>query len=346
MKVLSSKNILLFIVCFGLTAQVFGQEQPVETKKINFGYSKNPASKVKKQSENSETNNSSEQKNQISANTDAAEENNYESRSAANKTLEIAKRASVNALPPTEIYRVGVSDVLFISLQNAPAKTSTYYTVLSDGSIDYPLAGGMISVGGLTIEEIEELLNSKISLHENPQVSVKVREYASHPITVLGLVEKSGEKFIQREAVPLFVVKAEAIVSPNAAEVLIRRADSTIEIVKLSDPKADEVLILPGDFVEFRNAGASRKSNGESQFYYIGGNIISGGQKDFHDGLTLTQAILAAGGLKKSGVKTVVIRRKNEAGLLESQAFNLKEIKNGKIPDPEIEAGDTIEIDD
>lgn len=345
MKVLSSKNILILALSLSIPVQIFGQEQTPETKKINFGYSRNPSSKAKKQAANSATNNA-EEKVQISANTNIESENNFESRSAAKKTLEIARRSSAAALPPTEVYRVGVSDVLFISLQNAPAKSSTYFTVLSDGSIDYPLAGGMISVSGLSIEEIEDLLTSKISLYENPQVSVKVREYASHPITVLGLVEKSGEKFIQREAVPLFVVKAEAIVQPNADEVSIRRTNSTTETFKLNDPKSDEILILSGDIVEFRNAGTSKKTSGETQYFYIGGNIANGGQKDFHEGLTLTQAILASGGLKKSSAKSVVIRRKNEAGLLEPKTFNLKEIKNGKIPDPEIQAGDTIEIDD
>lgn len=345
MKVLSSKNILILALSLTISVQVFGQEQTTETKKINFGYSRNPSSKAKKQAENSTTNNS-EQKVQISANTSTQNEENFESRSAAKKTLEIAKRSSAAALPPTEIYRVGVSDVLFISLQNAPAKSSTYFTVLSDGSIDYPLAGGMISVSGLTIEEIEDLLIGKISLYENPQVSVKIREYASHPITVLGLVEKSGEKFIQREAVPLFVIKAEAIVQPNADEVSIRRANSTTENFKLNDPKADDILILSGDIVEFKNANAGRKTSGETQFFYIGGNVVSVGQKDFHEGMTLTQAILASGGLKKSNAKSVIIRRKNEEGLLEPKSFNLKEIKNGKIPDPEIQAGDTIEIDD
>lgn len=345
MKVLNSKNILILALSLSIPASIFGQEQTPETKKINFGYSRNPASKVKKQAESSVINNS-EPKVQISANTTTDSENNFESRSSATKTLEIAKRSSAAALPPTEVYRVGVSDVLFISLQNAPAKSSTYFTVLSDGSIDYPLAGGMISISGLSIEEIEDLLTSKISLYENPQVSVKVREYASHPITVLGLVEKSGEKFIQREAVPLFVVKAEAIVQANADEVSIRRANSLTETFKLNDPKSDEILVLSGDIVEFRNAGANKKSSGEMQFFFIGGNIVSGGQKDFHEGLTLTQAILASGGLKKSSAKSVVIRRKNEAGLLEPQTFNLKGIKDGKIPDPEIQSGDTIEIDD
>ncbi|MGI9055737.1 MAG: polysaccharide biosynthesis/export family protein [Pyrinomonadaceae bacterium] len=342
------KILLVFSIIFGLFGRVDAQEKPPEEKKVNFGFTRNPSSKVKRNTVTSEVKNSTEEKVQISSNTNPpiTKEVKFESRSAAQKTLDIAKRANLATLPPTEIYRVGVSDVLFISLQNAPAKTSTYFTVLNDGTIDYPLAGEMILVSGLTVEEIEELLQGKIKLYENPQVAVKVREYASHPITVLGLVEKSGEKFIQREAVPLFVVKAESIVQANADQVVIRRGNTDVETVSLTDPKADEILILPGDILEFRNGKTIRNSNSEQQFYYIGGNIASGGQKDFHDGMTLTQAILASGGLKKSNAKSVVIRRKNENGLLEPAIFNLKEIKNGKAADPVLQAGDTIEIDD
>ena len=323
-----------------LCGQVFAQEQPIKTKKINFGYSKNPDTKPKKQiietADNSQTQKSSQAEN-------VSENIKPEENTIAKKTLEIAKKSSSKNLPPTETYKVGTGDILFVSLQNAPAKDSTYFTVLNDGTIDYPLVGKLISVAGLTTDEIEELLREKITLFENPQVSVRVRDYASHPIKVLGLVEKAGEKFLQREAIPLFVIKAEAIVQPKATQVAIRRSDSTTETLSLLDPKTDETLIFSGDIVEF--SIDNNKSNAQQpQFYFIGGEIILAGQKDFHQGLTLSQAILAAGGLRKTNIKQIIVRRKNTAGLLTSTAYNLKEIKDGKIADPLLEAGDTIEV--
>jgi protein involved in polysaccharide export with SLBB domain len=158
------------------------------------------------------------------------------------------------------------------------------------------------------------------------------------------LVEKAGEKKLQREAVPLYVVRAEAIVQSKATQAVIRRKNADAEILNLKDAKSDEVLVFPGDIIEFNsgNNGAAMHSN----FYYIGGGILSGGQKEFYQGLTLTQAILAAGGLKKSNVKKVVIRRKNSQGMLISWLYDLKAIKDGKAPDPTLELGDTIEIGD
>ncbi|MCY7374951.1 MAG: polysaccharide biosynthesis/export family protein [Pyrinomonadaceae bacterium] len=326
-----SKIILPALVC-GLAAHnVWAQTQQPTPKKVNFGYSQNPKTKTK--SENSQT-----------ANQTQAIADNFESRSIANKTLEVAKRANNAAVAPTEIYKIGVGDILFVSLQNAPAKDSTYFTVLNDGTIDYPLAGEMVAVGGLTTEEIEDLLKEKVKLYENPQISVKVREHASHKITVLGLVEKAGEKYLQREAMPLFVVRAEAVVQSKARLAVVKRANKETETIDLKDPKSDDVLIFPGDIVEFKSDQDFVEDSSAPQFYYIGGNVASAGQKDFHQGLTLTQAILASGGLKKQTVKKVVVRRKNQAGMLSPIEFDLDSIKAGKQPDPILRAGDTIEI--
>ncbi|HLM60422.1 MAG TPA: polysaccharide biosynthesis/export family protein [Pyrinomonadaceae bacterium] len=341
-----------FITAFGTAAGVTAQTEQGTVKKVNFGYSQNP--KTKPKSPNSDGANKAEVvpeteiaisagENKIDVNSanPAQENKEFESRSVASKTLEVVKKANKNAVSPTEIYKVGVGDVLFISLQNAPAKASTYFTVLNDGSIDYPLAGEMISVTGMTTDEIEDLLKEKIKLFENPQVSVKVREHASHAITVLGLVEKAGEKYLPREAVPLFMIRAEAIVQPRASFVVIKRANSETEQVNLKDAQSDEILIFPGDILEFKAADGIETTSAAQHFYYIGGKIPSAGKKDFHPYLTLWQAILDAGGLK---VKKVIIRRKNEAGLLTSTEYDLNQIKNGKQPDPLIKAGDTIEI--
>jgi polysaccharide export outer membrane protein len=352
-----------FIAGFALAGEAVAQSEQPTVKKVNFGYSQNPKTKSKsvdaEKTNRTEVVPTTEVPNIIETKTvepttieptnfggETVTTNNveFESRSVANKTLEVVKRANTLAVSPTEIYKIGVGDVLFISLQNASAKDSTYFTVLNDGTIDYPLAGEMIQVGGLTAEEIEDLLKTKIKLYEKPQVSVKVREHASHRITVLGLVEKAGEKFLPREAVPLFMIRAEAIVQPRANLALIKRFNSETERVDLNDSKSDEVLIFPGDIIEFKSSDVTVTDSSAAQFYFIGGNVVSGGQKSFHQGLTLTQAILASGGLKKTTVKKVVLRRKNQEGLLSALEFDLNSIKAGKQPDPLLHPGDTIEV--
>ncbi len=353
----------LFLLTFVFLFLIFGNvsaQTPVETpKKINFDYSRNPKTKVKSETKESQGNAdpkvedvqsvNSNQKTDTEINADNKTENEqlkpveFESRSVAAKTLEVAKRANKAALSPTEIYKVGIGDILFISLQNAPSGSTTYFTVLNDGTIDFPLAGKTVFVQGLTTDEIEEYLKENIKVVENPQLTVRIREHSSHSIAVLGLVEKPGEKFLQREAIPLFVVRAEAIVKPNANRVIIRRSNSVTETFDLNLVNYEDVLVFPGDIVEFSNFVEPKPVVQVPQFYYIGGVKVDG-QKDFYKGITLTQAILASGGLIKTKIKFVIIRRKNKDGLLEPTEYNLIEIKDGKIPDPLIEAGDTIEV--
>lgn len=358
MTLLNKKLVFLLALFSAAFTEIDAQTAPeTAPKRVNFGYSQNPKTKTKAQSSGKNAKTTAKVNNTAANSPIAQTENNvsedsneraradeFSSRSIAKKTFEIAKRAASN-VSPTEIYKIGVGDVLFVSLPNAPTKSSTYFTVLNDGTIDYPLAGEMVSVANLTSDEVEDLLRTKIKIYENPQISVKVRENTSHSIRVLGLVEKAGEKFLQREAVPLYVIKAEAVVEPRAALVAIKRANSQTEIVDLKDAKSEDVLIFPGDILEFKAAPGFAVSDSSSpQFYFIGGEIKSAGQKDFHPGLTLTQAILASGGLRKSNVKKAVIRRKNEQGLLSPIEFDLNAVKNGKQPDPVLQAGDTIEV--
>ena len=78
------------------------------------------------------------------------------------------------------------------------------------------------AAGGLTADEISDRFESELkrrALVENPKVSVGVRDYASHTILVSGLVKESGPKILRREAIPLYVVVADAQPLPEAEHV-------------------------------------------------------------------------------------------------------------------------------
>ncbi len=258
----------------------------------------------------------------------------------AQTTYKTARAEEINSLSPTDFYKIGIGDVLFVSLRNIP-QSSGYFTVRADGTIDYPLAGERVSVADLTPDAAEELIISGIKLFPDPQVDIKVREYASHKIVVSGLVESPGEKYMQREAMPLFVIKAEAVVRPTATKVAIKRdLQAKSEIYDLGKATTDEILIYPGDTIEFSNEGSTAPRSGN---YFIGGEIVNSGQKDLSYGLTLYQAVVVSGGTKGDPRKAI-IRRKNEQGTFHILEHNLRAIKNGKAMDPLIAVGDIIEI--
>ena len=263
-------------------------------------------------------------------------------RPTAQNTNEVAKISPVRSPNPVEIYKAGIGDVLFVNLKNT-TNASGYYTVRANGTIDFPLAGDNVVVTDKTADEIGNSIAAAITLYANPRIEVKIREFASHKINVTGMVERSGEKCIQREAVPLFVVRAGALVDSKATKALVRRGDLTkIETYDLHDAKTDDVLIYPGNSIEFTTDSKSSVL-ATTGFYYIAGDVKTAGQKDFTSGLTLSKAVLASGGAK-GNPKKAMIRRKGDNGTLNVAEYSLRAIKDGKAADPALSPGDMIEI--
>lgn len=248
--------------------------------------------------------------------------------------------AAPPAPAPTSIYKVGVGDVLDIRLHNVNQRESTLFTVMPGGLVDYPLAGDPFNVSGMTTDEIAVRVAAELrrrAVFERPQVFVSVREYASHTVLVSGLVGDPGVKILRREAVPLYVLVAEAQPKPEAGRaVIMSHATGQTRTVDLTDAQGMATLVYPSDVVNMIVR--------PQEFYYVGGEVASPGQKDFHTGLTLTQALLASGGATRAAGPSVRVSRQGAGGLLASNVYDLNLIRDGKIPDPLLQPGDRIEV--
>jgi len=181
-------------------------------------------------------------------------------------TLGISASAQVtannHARGLTEVYRVGIGDVLDVQLPANPTDRSTLFTVLEGGFLDYPLTSAPVKVEGLTPSEIAARLRRQIKVIKSPAVIVKVRDYASHNVAILGLVGVPGSKTLRREAVPLKVVLAEARPLPEAARVTIIRLAAQSISVDLSDAKGMSTYVVSGDTIRVSaiTAGLTRVS--------------------------------------------------------------------------------------
>ena len=243
---------------------------------------------------------------------------------------------------PTAVYRVGPGDVLDIRLLNGRGgQRTTSYAVSPTGLLDYPVLKEPLPVAGLTADEVAARLGSTLSLRAggaDPEVAVGVREYVSHAIIVGGMVKEGGTKILQREGVPLYVIIAYAQPLPGAGEALVfGRATGRTTAVDLSDAAAMKTLVRPGDVVTVREL--------PKQFVYVAGAVREPGQKEFHSGLTLTQLLLAAGGVQTAGNTNVTVTRQDtDGGRLSTTRYNLAEIKAGRTPDPTLRPGDRVEV--
>ena len=249
-----------------------------------------------------------------------------------------SRKSLSRATPPTVAYHVGIGDVLDIRLENLPTRESTLFTVLKSGVVEYPLLNGPLSVAGMTTDEIAKLLTNEIKVIETTGVSVSVRDYVSHAVVISGLVDSPGKKALRREAMPLFAVLAEALPRSEASVATIVRGGKE-QTVSLNDEKAMATLVLPGDAIRISGAGSTA-----TRFVYVGGDVASPGEREFRDGMTLTQALLSAGGISRDNQTSVKVARRNSGGFLMSKEYNLRWIQEGKAQDPLLEAGDRIEV--
>jgi polysaccharide export outer membrane protein len=263
---------------------------------------------------------------------------------SAATTAAASTTTSTTAAPvaPTALYRVGVGDILDIRLMGGMSRDSTLFTVMSTGMLDYPLAGDPFNVVGMTTDEIGARLAAELkrrAVYDRAQFRINVREYVSHTAMVSGLVDLPGAKILRREAVPLYVVLSEANPRADAGRaVIISRATGRTKTLDLADPAALNELISHGDIINIQTR--------PQEFFYVGGQINAPGQKDFHPGMTLTQALLASGGVARdAGSKVkVTVSRQGADGRLVATEYLLNDIETGQIPDPRLQAGDRVEV--
>ena len=239
---------------------------------------------------------------------------------------------------PTAVYRIGAGDVLDVRLLRGADPRTTSYKVTPTGLLDHPALREPLAVAGLTTDEAAARLGAALRLRAG-EAAVGVREYASHAIIVGGMVKEPGTKIIQREAVPLYVVVAHAQPLAGAGQaVVVSRATARTVEADLSDAAAMRTLVRPGDVVTVREL--------PKRFVYVGGAVGRPGQKDFHAGLTLTQALLAAGGVQPQGGRavSVSVTRQGDDGRLSTARYVLAEIESGRAPDPVLRPGDRVEV--
>ena len=199
---------------------------------------------------------------------------------------------AIAAGTPTELKQRAGHSVVEVHVRDPQdiVRVAAALAELGDGEpqIDEATRRVSMTVPEGTAQLIAELRHRGIFQH--PQVRVSVREYASHAVLVSGLVGDPGTKILRREAIPLYVVIAEAQPKPEAGRaVVISHATGKTMNVDLGDAAGLNTLVQAGDVVNLVVR--------PPEFFYVGGEIASPGQKDFHSVMTLTQALLAAGGV-------------------------------------------------
>jgi polysaccharide export outer membrane protein len=223
-------------------------------------------------------------------------------------------------------------------------------TIQTSGVIALPLLGE-VEVGGLTLAEVQRKLATLLARDYlvNPQVEVKVKEYQSQFVSVVGEVNNPGRKPLRgRTRLIDLLVEAGGFTPRASGEIQIARREGSFEggsrILRMrlgsSSPSPQdqvnlEVLLRNGDLIT-----ASPK-------YYVTveGEIVRPGRYPIEGELTVTGAISTAGGLTRFGSNNLKVRRVDpETGQTRILEVDLKAIRKGKEKDLALLANDVVSV--
>jgi polysaccharide export outer membrane protein len=246
-------------------------------------------------------------------------------------------------------YRVGPGDVLEVTVfgNEDLSRTSTIQT---SGVIALPLLGE-VEVAGLTLPEVQRKLTTLLARDflVNPQVEVKVKEYQSQFVSVVGEVNSPGRKPLRGKTRLIDVLVEAGGFTPRASgDVQIARREGSFEgggkILRMrlsgSAPSPQdqvnlEVLLRNGDLIT-----ASPK-------YYVTveGEVVRPGRYPIEGELTITGAISTAGGLTRFGSSNLKVRRVDpETGQTRILDVDLKAVRKGKEPDLALVSNDVVSV--
>lgn len=242
--------------------------------------------------------------------------------------------AAADEGPDAALYRVGPADMLAIQVYEEE-DLSGEFVVEEDGSVDVPLLG-KVAVTGMTPGQIDDTLTAQLAARflVDPQVSVRVSEYSSRPVQILGAVKKPGTYYLKGNTSLLDVLTlAEGITDESAFELRIQHKApvGSTDVVKLEPLVASgegNLALQPGDVI-FVPRGP---------LVYVSGQVDSPGTVPFLDGLTMMQALNKAGGTTRSAnLRTVFILRDGQR-----IKINAKRILMGKAADIALQPDDHL----
>jgi polysaccharide export outer membrane protein len=236
------------------------------------------------------------------------------------------------ATPATASYVVGARDVLHIEVFEEEGLTGDY-VVAEDGTIDFPLVG-RLPVDGLSPGAVDELLTARLASDflVSPQVKVQVGSFASKPVRVLGAVKKPGVYPLSGPTSVLeLIALAGGMAADGVSEVRItRRGLPDPLVIRLDEAGSDESawMLQDGDTVQVP----------PPKVVYVAGEVLKPGSVSYGEGLTISQAIILAGGAKPTAsLRKVWIKRGPE-----QIRVNLKRVLQGKDQDIFLKPDDQV----
>ncbi len=256
-----------------------------------------------------------------------------------------------------EKYRIGFQDTLEIQVFRHPELSQTV-NVSPDGTISMPRIDRPILAACKTEREIKETIETLYKNYlRNPFVSVRAVQQLSQTFAVIGAVEKPGSFYLNRRIrlLELLAFAGGPKTEKAGAKIQVARVGNIAGCADNTESPNENVKV---EFLAFKtNDVMSGKDNPwmqpgdivsvlEAEEAYVVGNVLKPTKVSLKEPVTLTQAIAIAAGLDDTAKTDKVIIQRQAAGtqIKTELAYNLKDIREKKIPDPLLQANDIVEI--
>jgi polysaccharide export outer membrane protein len=249
---------------------------------------------------------------------------------------------------PRDDYRLGAGDVLEITVLGN-ADLSRTATVQPSGSITFPLVNE-VAVAGLTVSEVQRKMTALLAKDflVDPHVEVRVKDYQSQFVIVLGEVNTPGRKVLRGGSRLIDVLVESGGFTPRASgEVVITRTegsfDSGVPVLRMRLGGAFSVQDYVGLEMPLRNGDVITAP--ARQYVTVEGEVQRPGRYAIEGDLTVTGAISTAGGLTRFGSSDVKLRRIDAAtGKVTITKVDLKSVRKGSRPDLPVAPNDVITV--
>jgi polysaccharide export outer membrane protein len=207
-----------------------------------------------------------------------------------------------------EDYIIGAEDVLSISVWETE-NLNLNAPVRPDGKISFPLLDDLQAAGLTPLQLKEELTKKLRRFFKDPVVTVIVKEVISPKVYIQGQVNRPGTYILKKSSTILELLSDAGGVTETAnlqsAYLLRNGKKASVDFYKLLEKgdTSQNISLLPGDNIFIPGGFANRIT--------VVGEVNNPQTIPFQEGLTVLDAILAAGGLTKHADPddTTIIRK-------------------------------------
>ncbi len=249
-------------------------------------------------------------------------------------------------------YRIGVDDILSISVWNHPEMSISNARVRPDGKISLPVVGD-VQAAGYTPAELQKEIAAILRryLRGEPIVTVSVIQFNSLKVSVFGAVVNPGSYTFVEPPTPLELIakaggmtqnadpSSARIISPDGVSTAVDLSKAILSGGELPELKAGDTLFIPLSEKSLSRKGADRLIR-----ITVLGGVQAPGTYEFRQTPTLIEVLSKAGWVSsESSLEKVKVIR-TIAGRSESVGVNVREFLRKGDPSllPALKSGDLI----